>query len=71
MAIHLSQSYFEKLVAGAIKVKQTTDIPLIALICFEAHARGEPVGAWHASAQFYGYLDRCNCVPCATKRRAA
>jgi hypothetical protein len=67
----LTKDYFEKLVSGAVRVKQPADVQQIALICLEAHRRGAPVGAWHASAQFYGYLHRCNCVPCATKRRAA
>lgn len=66
--ITLNQTYFENLVAGAVRVKQPADIQSIALICFEAHKRGETVGAWHASAQFYGHLDRCACVPCTASR---
>lgn len=67
--LHLS--YFENLVAGAVRVKQTADVRPIALICFDAYQRGEQVSAWHASAQFYGYPERCNCVPCTAKRKAA
>ena len=69
MAVDIS--YFENLVAGALRVKRPADIQPIALICFEAHQRGEHVAVWHASAQFYGYLHRCNCVPCGLKREAA
>jgi hypothetical protein len=65
----IDQQYFENLVSGAIRVKQPADIAPIALICFEAHQRGEHIAAWHASAQFYGNLDRCNCVPCTDKRK--
>lgn len=43
----------------------------IARLCVEAQERGETAGAWHASAQFYGYLHRCNCVPCTEARKAA
>jgi hypothetical protein len=67
----VNQAYWEKLVAGAVRVKQPTDIPGIASLCADAYERGEPIGAWHASAQFYGYPERCNCVPCTNKRRAA
>lgn len=69
--VTLTLSYFENLVSGAVRVEQRADVHPIALICLEAHQRGEQVAAWHASAQFYGYLDRCNCVPCSSKRRAA
>jgi hypothetical protein len=68
-SVTLTLSYFENLVGGAVRVKQPADVRLIAMICFEAHQRGEQVAAWHASAQFYGYQHRCNCAPC-TKLRA-
>ena len=65
------QKYYEHLVASTIRVKQPSDAQPIALICLEARERGENVGTWHASAQFYGYLHRCNCFPCTEKRKAA
>ena len=68
---NLPLSYFESLVAGAVRVRHPDDVKPIALICFEAGQRGEHMAAWHASAQFYGYLHRCNCVPCKTEREAA
>lgn len=71
MAKPLPLSYFENLVSGAVRVERASDVQPIALICFEAHNRGEQVAAWHASAQFYGYLHRCNCVPCRSARVAA
>ncbi len=64
----LDQTYFENLVGGAVRVKQSADIQSIALICLEAHQRGQQVSAWHAAAQFYGYPERCNCFPCKTSR---
>jgi len=65
------QSYWENLVAGAVRLRQPADAKLIALLCVEAQERGETPSAWHASAQFYGYLNRCNCFPCASKRAVA
>lgn len=63
--------YWQDLVSGAVRVKQAGDAQAIGLLCFEAQERGEQPGAWHMAAQFYGYPDRCNCVPCSEKRRAA
>jgi hypothetical protein len=68
---NLDQRYFENLVSGAVRMKHAADVRPIALICLEAHQRAKPVAAWHAAAQFYGYLDRCNCFPCKSKREAA
>lgn len=65
------QAYWENRVASAVRVKQAADIPHIARLCVESQARGETAGAWHASAQFYGYLHRCNCFPCASTRKPA
>lgn len=67
----LDQAYWENLIAGAVRVKQTDDIPQIARLCVEALDRGETTSAWHASAQFYGYLHCCNCVPCTNSRKIA
>lgn len=65
---NLSLSYFENLVAGAVRVKQPGDVQPIAMICFQAHQRNERCAAWHAAAEFYGYPERCNCVPCTFER---
>jgi hypothetical protein len=70
MANAMPQSYWESLIAGAVRVKQPADVAGIARLCIEAQERGETPGAWHAAAQFYGYPERCNCVPCKSARDA-
>ncbi len=61
--------YWQDLAGSAVRVKQAGDAQLIGLLCFEAQERGEQPGVWHAAAQFYGYPERCNCVPCTEERK--
>ena len=55
---------------GSVKVKQPGDVHAIALRCVAAQERGELTSVWHETAQFYGYQERCNCVPCSKSRLA-
>ena len=65
-------AYWRRIAGGTVYMRETDDpeavLTKIAETCVAIEARGEVACIWHASAEAFGYLDRCHCMPCSKKR---
>ena len=58
---------WEQRVAGAVQVRQPSDVQRIAEACATAEFYGERfVNVWHEAARFYG--TKCHCRQCEAAR---